>query len=437
MERKREIRVGIFLSGAFVILALVILFVGDVKEVFQKPGYRVYAVFDSALGLENNASVKLAGIKIGLVKGITLDGRRAKVAMSIYPRYQIPRGSKATLASLGILGEKYVEIVPGKENSYYQPEEVMDSLPPISFDQLGTLLLSVGEDIKKLSNSINNTMIKDIGPHFKQTLINLETVTADLDDFLQENKDSIHETIVASEKTVDNLNARVSKVAEGIQDTLKEVQGLVRDNKAGVKDNLEKLKEDLSRLTETIEKLNRILDKVDRGEGTVSRLINEPGLYEETKKTVEQAKKITASISSLQPLGRVEGAYYGESQLFKGGLYGGFIWKNRGIFTGGIIHNPWENKFVYSLQGGWKFWNLGFRAGVIESKFGAGLDWYMLKDRLVLGAESFDFNRQPRPQFRAYGRIYPAKNFYLLFGLDDFTLSSKREFFFGLGFEIR
>jgi len=57
---------------------------------------------------------------------------------------------------------------------------------------------------------------------------------------------------------------------------------------------------------------------------------------------------------------------------------------------------------------------------LIESQFGAGLDWYILNSRFALSAEAFDFNRDPRPQFRLYGRIYPVKNLYLLVGLDDF-----------------
>jgi len=107
----------------------------------------------------------MAGIKIGLVKGIALDGHRARVTMSIYPAYHIPQGSKATLSSLGILGEKYLEIIPSRESSFYEPEQVMDSLPPISFDQLGTLVMSMGEDIKKVAASVDNVLQKDLGPN--------------------------------------------------------------------------------------------------------------------------------------------------------------------------------------------------------------------------------------------------------------------------------
>jgi len=152
MATTREIKIGIFVTGLLLLLALAVIFIGNIGDLFKQQGYEVYALFDSALGLENKASVKLAGIKIGEVKDITLSGHRAKVGMMIYPQYQIPRGSRATLSSLGILGEKYVEIIPGQEEAFYQSGEVMDSLPPISFDQLGTLFMSMGEDLKKISS---------------------------------------------------------------------------------------------------------------------------------------------------------------------------------------------------------------------------------------------------------------------------------------------
>jgi len=437
MIMKREIRVGIFLSGVFLILAILILFVGDVQELLMKPGYRVYAVFDTALGLEKNAAVKLAGIKIGLVKDISLDGRRAKVTMSIYPEYRIPRGSRATLASLGILGEKYVEIIAGQEGVFYEPEEIMDSLPPISFDQIGTLFLSIGEEIKKVSNSINSVLGKNLGPNIEKTLANFESLTAELDMLLKENRASLHRTVESSSRAFDNLNQQVDRVSAGIQDALQEIQGMVRDNRSGVKDNLDKLRENLTRLEKALESLNTVLERIEKGQGTVGKLVNEPAIYDEVKETLNQAKKITSSVSSVDMNAGAQGAYYGESELFKGSLYGGLTLENRAFFSAGLVHNPWQEKFVYSLQGGWKFKTLVFRAGLIESKFGAGFDWYLLNNRLSLGAEGFDFNREPGPQFRVYSRVYPFKNIYLLVGLDDFSLAAQREIFFGLGIEFK
>lgn len=434
---RREVRVGIFISGAFILLALLILFVGDVQELFKKPGYRVYAVFDSALGLEKNAAVKMAGIKIGLVKDITLDGRRARVTMSIYPNYRIPHGSRVTLASLGILGEKYVEIVPGKEDTYYEPEEIMESLPPISFDQLGTLLLSMGEDVKRVSNSINNVVSKDLGPNLKKTLENLQSLTAELDSLLKENREALHQTIQNSAQAVSTLNQQINSVSREVQDTLGEVKGLVKDNRGQVRESLEKLKANLDKLEETLNSLNHTLQKIEKGEGTAGRLANDPQLYEEAKETISQVKSISSSVSALKPMAGLQGWYYGESEKIKGSLMAGLTWKEKLMFSAGLSNRITDDHILYSVQGGWKFQNLALRGGLIESKFGAGVDLYLLKNRLSLSVEGFDFNRSSRPQFRFYGRVYPAKNFFLLAGLEDFYLASNREFFFGLGWSWR
>ncbi len=433
----REVRVGIFISGAFILLALLILFVGDVQELFKKPGYRVFAVFDSALGLEKNAAVKMAGIKIGVVKDITLEGRRAKVTMSIYPHYRIPHGSRVTLASLGILGEKYVEIVPGKEDTYYEPEEIMESLPPISFDQLGTLLLSMGEDVKRVSNSINNMVSKDLGPILRKTLENLQSLTAELDSLLKENRDSMHQSIQNFGQTVSNLNQQVNEISRGVQDTLGDVRGLMQDNRNDVHESLQKLKNNLDKLQQTLDSLNQTLNKIEKGEGTVGRLVNDPALYEETRKAVNRVREIGDSVSGLKPLGGIEGWYYEKDEKFKGIFWAGFSWHNRIIFSAGLTNRITDDRILYTAQGGWKFRNFSVRGGVIESKFGAGLDFYVWKDRLSLSVEGFDFNRTPRPQFRFYGRVFPTKNLFILAGLDDFTLASNREFFFGLGFTWR
>jgi len=176
---------------------------------------------------------------------------------------------------------------------------------------------------------------------------------------------------------------------------------------------------------------------VNKGEGTVGGLVNDPSLYEETKSTLQEVKKITSGFSSLRAGVGLEGSYYGESELFKGSLYGSLTWQNRAFLSAGVINDPFRDKFVYSLQGGYKTGPLALRAGLIESYFGAGMDLYLFKDKLNIGAEGFNFNREPRPQFRVFGRLYPVKNVYLVVGLDDFTLAERREFYFGLGFEFK
>ena len=68
----------------------------------------------------------------------------------------------------------------------------------------------------------------------------------------------------------------------------------------------------------------------------------------------------------------------------------------------------------------------------MESKVGAGIDLYAVRDRLKFSLDSFDFNRHPRPRFRFWTRYAASKYFSLLLGIDNFTLVPKREIYFGL-----
>ena len=153
---RQEIKIGLFLAVGLTILAAFIFVVGDLSTLFEKKGYILYTHFNTVAGLEKKTLVRVAGVKVGTVEDITLKGSRAEVAMNINSELEISRDSKATLASLGLLGEKYIEISPGVEEDIVQPGGTIGSLPPISFDQLGIILSSVGDDIKSTSKAMRD-----------------------------------------------------------------------------------------------------------------------------------------------------------------------------------------------------------------------------------------------------------------------------------------
>jgi len=91
---KRELKIGLFLAGVFLILGLIIFIVGDMSRWFRRGGYELDTSFSSAAGLEKQAAVRLAGVKIGYVGDIRLVNRRAEVVMSIFPQYKVPGGPR-------------------------------------------------------------------------------------------------------------------------------------------------------------------------------------------------------------------------------------------------------------------------------------------------------------------------------------------------------
>lgn len=429
---KREFKVGLFLAIALFIMATVIFIVGDLTVLFRKSGYVLHADFETAAGLEKRTVVKMAGVSIGYVKEIRLKGVRAELTFSIDPGVDIYKDSRATMASLGLLGEKYIEIMPGEGPEVCQPGDTIGSIAPISFDQLGSLMMSIGDEIKEVSVSLRE-LLGGEGPrsNFHATLRNLSDLTRDLKEFMEANKSTLTQSIESTSQTVKKFDQRIDEIARNMDELILSVKDMVDESRDPLNDNMEKISELIEQTREAVRLLSESIEKISRGEGTVGKLIHDEELYERAEGVLADVEQIAKSVSSFRIRGELD--YYAKSELFKGYLTLSFWPTADKYLLGQIIRDPFLDKFTYSLQGGMRFGDFSPRAGIMESEIGIGIDYYALKDRLRFSLESYDFNRDPRPQFRVFASFYASKFVYLVLGLHDFSISSNREVFFGLG----
>ncbi len=436
---RREIKVGIFLTLALIILAIFIFVVGNLSNLFRRPGYPLIVRYETSLGLDKTAAVKMAGIKIGYVKNIELENRRSKVTLSIYPKYKVPRGSTASQAVQGLLGEKYVDIAPGTSPDNLNPGDELQAGVSSGLDQLTPMLTGLGKDFQQVAKSLQDMMNEQTRQDFSEALKNIAGLTGELQSFLADNRQKLNRTIDAASNTAKDLDVQVDALSKSIGDTLEELRGILQENRADIRDNLGRIKELLGKMEESIRLLNNSLEKIDKGEGTVGRLVNDESLYEEARNAVHGVQKISGTVSALSLHGDLRGEYLGRTDFFKG-VFSLSLWHGgRYFFLGQVVGlpaaagSPDSGHLAYSAQGGIRWGGFAPRAGIIESQFGAGVDYYALGDRLVLSLEGLDFNRATSPLVRTFARFYPQKNVYVIVGLEDFTLAAKREVFFGLG----
>ena len=102
-----------------VVLAVAVMFlafaysIADLKAV---TGYEVKATFLKVGGLERGSDVRISGIDVGTVTSQTLNPEtfQAQVIMSIDPSVVLPADTEASIVSDGLLGGKYVNLVPGR-----------------------------------------------------------------------------------------------------------------------------------------------------------------------------------------------------------------------------------------------------------------------------------------------------------------------------------
>ena len=117
-KSRLELAVGIFIVIGLIILVAFVFLIRDFQIV--KPGYKFDIVFGFANGLKVSAPVKLAGVDVGEVKETKVyydqDSLQTKVRVRVWVNQEarIPSDSQVWINTLGLLGEKYIELIPGQ-----------------------------------------------------------------------------------------------------------------------------------------------------------------------------------------------------------------------------------------------------------------------------------------------------------------------------------
>ncbi|NQT90911.1 MAG: MCE family protein [Candidatus Omnitrophica bacterium] len=114
-----EVKIGLFVFVGLILLTVITFSIGDF---FFKTGYNLNVVMAFANGVEKAAPVRLAGVEVGEVKSATVfknkEGMtKVKLVLWLTNDAKVEEDSRACINTLGLIGEKYVEIIPGTPGS--------------------------------------------------------------------------------------------------------------------------------------------------------------------------------------------------------------------------------------------------------------------------------------------------------------------------------
>ncbi len=127
-------------SGIVIVVAIAMFIFGFLylKNVtLATDNYVVYANFQDVTGLEQSDFVNVSGLRKGRVKELILDGLHVRVALEIEAEVLLPKDSEARIKSLGMVGEKFIEIVPGGEEEIINPGgKILETEPAMDFEGL-------------------------------------------------------------------------------------------------------------------------------------------------------------------------------------------------------------------------------------------------------------------------------------------------------------
>lgn len=133
-----EITVGIFIIAGLLCLAYISVYLGKINLLGTgNDTYEVKAVFSSATGLKKDTDIKIAGVSVGTVTSITLDNYEAVVAMKIRNDIQLQDDCIASINTMGLLGDAYIEISPGGSDVIIPSGgRIRETEPPIDLKKL-------------------------------------------------------------------------------------------------------------------------------------------------------------------------------------------------------------------------------------------------------------------------------------------------------------
>ncbi len=226
-DRKTELLTGLFLFVGMVLLGLLILQFGSVREMF-KHTYEITVPFADASGVREGTPVMLGGSKIGKVPRMPkLNAQFNGVIMDlqIYEDKKIPKDAKFSVGTAGLLGDSFIEIrTSGRPTeSYIEPGTVLGS-DNVSTTGGLTALQDTAAEIGKKADLVMDDMraaLKEVRQSMEK--VNQDALGQSTIDHFKGSVEHLHSTMarldseVMSKENADNLHAAIADVKEAAE----------------------------------------------------------------------------------------------------------------------------------------------------------------------------------------------------------------------------
>ncbi len=298
-----------FKVGIVVIVGIAILFYMSFRigrfGVLTQSGYTVTAEFKHVGGLDTKSPVQLAGVEIGRVSRISLDGYRAKTELLIRNEVKVPIDSKVAIKAFGILGDKYVEIIPGQSAVYAKNgDELTNVVIYADYEELLQNVAVAAKNFGETMEEFKGVVGVEEKQNLKESLANIKEVSGDFKVMVAENKANVKKIVT----NVADASSKLGPLADKADSTLTQINTVVQDVGEG-KGTLGKLVKDeqlYNDAKDVVASLKSISSDVEQGKGTLGKLVKDDSLYVEAKETMKNVKDLTG--------GAKDGNLVGEAQ---------------------------------------------------------------------------------------------------------------------------
>jgi len=470
-------KIGLFMLIGLIILGVFIIKIQDIP--IGQRGHRqlVIAHFPTVAGIDKKSDVRISGVRVGKVQKVMLKDGEAELVLSLNRDVKLHVGASARVSSLGMLGDKFVEVLPGSPGAPLLPPgaELNGTAPP-SFDDVLRTASDLGTDLKQVSFALRKSMGGEPGAEKLTEIVdNVRELTAGLKDLIQANRGNVNATTANFRDFSAELKDQLPRLADKIADLADTLDSMVQENRTDLHGSVANIRDLTGRLKVTADNLNKISGKIASGEGSIGKLVNDDTTVNNLNDTL---KSVQGGVDTLKnTVGRFE-RYHLNMTLASESLpnvsesrstFGFDLWTNdRRFFRVEYVDPPFgrlktkvetittdygdgrhesftrtstkmdEYSSAVNAQMGFRLLpHTIIRGGLFESRGGVGVDQdlQVLNRPLRLTLEAWDFSRTESnsPHIRVEGRLYLDRNLFLTAGWDDPTFARHSSVLIGAG----
>jgi phospholipid/cholesterol/gamma-HCH transport system substrate-binding protein len=268
MRRRDEVLVGLFTTVAILILALASIWL--VRGGLNR-GYLLHSRFAWGAGIKQGAPVWLVGVTVGTVDKVDLDPRGTLlVTYRIQSGYSVPLGSLATIVPNGFFGDQAIALTPTAPNeaAYSPGDTVPVGIPAAGLQGLLSRADTLTGSLSVMMQTLRSQFVDSGGlAAMRQTAQAMNRTMLNINQIASVQSREIQATLVALRSKINSVDsARVDSTIRALQSTAEGMQVLSRELQA------------------SSTRFNSLMTKVESGNGSLSKLLNDPALYDDIRR---------------------------------------------------------------------------------------------------------------------------------------------------------
>lgn len=427
-QMSNEAKVGIFTMIGLSLLTGIIFYLNGFNFGKDKD-YSFDITFNQVIGLKVGAGVSYAGIDVGRVSTIEAYKDKAKVTVVIKGDMKIAKDSLFTISSDGLMGEKFVSIMPPRHPSgeYLVAGESVQGVDEKGLDYLLSQAGVTLDDVRGLIKSMNDVLgNKKVQESLVQTAVNLKELTGNMNQIME-----VMATLsVNNQQDIDKMIKNMSAMTDSMVNAADEIELMINEF-SGNGETATNMKVAIANLSETSKSIKNMATNMETVIGDPQTAQNLKNIIQNANNISQRADNMMSKVSSIEVKPGVETLYSGgQSQWMVNADVKVYTDPSSFLLIG--ADDIGGDDSGTNLQVGTGNDVFTGRGGLIDDKIGVGVD-LKAGEKAKISVDAYDPNDL---RVKLKGQYEVANDTYLIGQIKDINNSDDRAAYVGLRHEF-